>query len=28
MPPYSQALAVNEFRWGTIMWGIFRAKAA
>ena len=28
MPPYWQALAVNEFRWGTIMWGVFRAKEA
>ena len=27
MSPYLQALATNEFRWGTIMWGIFRAKS-
>jgi len=28
LPPYAQALAVNEFRWGTIMWGVFRSKEA
>jgi hypothetical protein len=26
LPSYWQSLAVNEFRWGTIMWGVFRAR--